>query len=108
MAFGPYLNVESLKPLPRSYSRSKVKFNVHRSDNMIINAISLLDQIDKDLNTFAMRVKEWYSWHFPELVKIVSDNYTFARLAKAIKVRKSVPGKILLYIDLNSGQIREY
>ncbi|KAG0085901.1 snoRNP complex protein nop56, partial [Podila epicladia] len=61
--------------LGHSYSRGKVKFNVHRSDNMIIQAIALLDQMDKDVNTFAMRIREWYSWHFPELVKIVNDNY---------------------------------
>lgn len=28
-----------------------------------------------------MRVKEWYSWHYPELAKIVGDNHTFVRLA---------------------------
>jgi len=66
--------------LGHSYSRSKVKFNVNRVDNMIIQSISLLDQLDKDLNTFSMRVREWYSWHFPELVKIVNDNEQFARL----------------------------
>ncbi|PKK77172.1 Nop-domain-containing protein [Rhizophagus irregularis] len=71
--------------LGHSYSRAKVKFNVNRADNMIIQAISLLDQLDKDVNTFAMRVREWYSWHFPELVKIVNDNYQYAKLAKFIK-----------------------
>lgn len=43
--------------LGHSYSRAKVKFNVHRVDNMIIQAICLLDQIDKDINTFAMRIR---------------------------------------------------
>lgn len=43
--------------LAHSYSRSKVKFNVNRIDNMIIQAIALLDQLDKDINTFAMRVR---------------------------------------------------
>lgn len=71
--------------LGHSYSRAKVKFNVNRSDNMVTQAISLLDQLDKDLNTFSMRVREWYSWHFPELIKIVSDNYLYARLVKLIK-----------------------
>ncbi|KAI1317317.1 snoRNP complex protein nop56 [Mortierella claussenii] len=71
--------------LGHSYSRGKVKFNVHRSDNMIIQAIALLDQMDKDVNTFAMRIREWYSWHFPELVKIVNDNYKYARLTQLIK-----------------------
>lgn len=60
--------------LAHSYSRAKVKFNVHKSDNMIIQAIALVDQLDKDINTFAMRLREWYSWHFPELVKITADN----------------------------------
>lgn len=71
--------------LGHSYSRSKVKFNVNRVDNMIIQSIALLDQIDKDLNTFAMRCREWYSWHFPELYAIVQDNITFARLVTVIQ-----------------------
>ncbi|KAH8492882.1 hypothetical protein H0E87_022216 [Populus deltoides] len=70
--------------LGHSYSRAKVKFNVNRVDNMVIQAIFLLDTLDKDVNSFAMRVREWYSWHFPELVKIVNDNYIYAKLAKFI------------------------
>lgn len=70
--------------LGHAYSRAKVKFNVNRSDNMIIQAIALLDQLDKDVNTFAMRVREWYGWHFPELVKIVPDNLQYARVARLV------------------------
>ncbi|CAG0912797.1 unnamed protein product [Notodromas monacha] len=76
--------------LGHSYSRAKVKFNVHRSDNMIIQSIALLDQLDKDINTFSMRIREWYSYHFPELVKIVTDNHSFARAAKIIGNRKAM------------------
>mgnify|MGYP000020563410 CR=1 FL=1 len=72
--------------LGHSYSRARVKFNPSRADNMVIQSIALLDQLDKDLNTFAMRVKEWYSWHFPELKAIVKDNYMFARCAQFIQV----------------------
>jgi nucleolar protein 56 len=71
--------------LGHSYSRTKVKFNPGRADTMIIQSIALLDQLDKDINTFAMRVREWYSWHFPELKQIVSDNFVFARSAAYIK-----------------------
>lgn len=56
--------------LAHSYSRAKVKFNVNKVDNMVIQAIALLDTLDKDINTFIMRVREWYSWHFPELIKV--------------------------------------
>lgn len=66
---------------------AQVKMNPARSDNMIIQSICLLDQLDKDLNTFAMRVREWYCWHFPELRELVKDNYMFARCAAFIKVR---------------------
>ncbi|WOG99414.1 hypothetical protein DCAR_0518762 [Daucus carota subsp. sativus] len=85
--------IENLKPgdlekaqlgLGHSYSRAKVKFNVNRVDNMVIQAIFLLDTLDKDVNSFSMRVREWYSWHFPELVKIVNDNYLYAKVAKYV------------------------
>ncbi|KAL7527521.1 hypothetical protein ACHAWF_002214 [Thalassiosira exigua] len=76
--------------LGHSYSRGKVKFNPARSDNMIIQSIALLDQMDKDLNTFAMRVREWYSWHFPELKDHVKDNYMYARCAAFIQDKRSL------------------
>ena len=43
--------------LGHAYSRTKVKFNVNRVDNMIIQAINLVDQMDKDVNTFSMRIR---------------------------------------------------
>ncbi|XP_076177391.1 nop56 ribonucleoprotein [Ptiloglossa arizonensis] len=76
--------------LGHSYSRAKVKFNVNRVDNMIIQSIALLDQLDKDINTFSMRIREWYSYHFPELVKIVPENYMYAKVAQLIKNRKEL------------------
>jgi nucleolar protein 56 len=34
--------------------------------------------------------REWYSYHFPELVKIVADNLLYARVVKYIKSRKDL------------------
>ncbi|KAF0887874.1 hypothetical protein E2562_004078 [Oryza meyeriana var. granulata] len=79
--------------LGHSYSRAKVKFNVNRVDNMVIQAIFLLDTLDKDINSFSMRVREWFSWHFPELVKIVNDNYIYAKLADHIKDKSELAEK---------------
>ncbi|NWU06586.1 NOP56 protein, partial [Cephalopterus ornatus] len=76
--------------LGHSYSRAKVKFNVHRVDNMIIQSISLLDQLDKDINTFSMRVREWYGYHFPELIKIVPENSMYCQVAKFIGNRREL------------------
>ncbi|KAK4780349.1 hypothetical protein SAY87_016455 [Trapa incisa] len=49
---------------------------------MIIQAIGLLDDLAKELNTYAMRVREWYGWHFPELAKMVQDNILYAKTLK--------------------------
>lgn len=68
----------------------QVKFNVNRVDNMVIQAIALLDTLDRDINTFVMRVREWYSWHFPELIKVVPDNYQYSRLALIIGDKSSL------------------
>ena len=67
-----------------------MKFNVNRVDNMIIQAIALLDTLDKDINTFVMRVREWYSWHFPELIKLAADNYQYSKLALLIKDKSTL------------------
>ena len=46
--------------LSHSLSRYKLKFSPDKVDTMIIQAIALLDELDKELNTYAMRVKEWF------------------------------------------------
>ncbi|KAK1142175.1 Nucleolar protein 56 [Aspergillus melleus] len=76
--------------LGHAYSRAKVKFSVQRDDNHIIQAIAILDSLDKAINTFSMRVREWYSWHFPELIKIVSDNQRYAQIALLVKDKKEL------------------
>lgn len=76
--------------LGHAYSRAKVKFSVQKNDNHIIQAIATLDHLDKAVNTFSMRVREWYSWHFPELVRIVSDNQKFAQCALFIGNKTSL------------------
>src|SRR5579875_2553042 len=51
-------------------------------DTMIVQAIGLLDDLDKELNTYAMRVREWFGWHFPEMTKIVTDNIAYAKVVR--------------------------
>lgn len=70
--------------LGHAYSRSKVKFNTTKNDNHVIQASATIDFQDKGVNQFFMRVREWYGWHFPELIKIVSDNLTYSRLVLLI------------------------
>ncbi|XP_076887228.1 putative nucleolar protein 5-2 [Bidens hawaiensis] len=85
------LGAQDLAPmslgLSHSLSRYKLKFSPDKVDTMIIQAIGLLDDLDKELNTYAMRVREWYGWHFPELAKIVQDNILYAKAVKLMGYR---------------------
>lgn len=73
-----------------AYSRAKVKFSVHKNDNHIMQAIATLDALDKGINQGCMRVREWYGWHFPELIRIVSDNATYAKMVLTIGDKKTL------------------
>ncbi|KAL9451359.1 hypothetical protein AB3S75_013009 [Citrus x aurantiifolia] len=75
--------------LSHSLSRYKLKFSADKVDTMIIQAIGLLDDLDKELNTYAMRVREWYGWHFPELAKIIQDNIVYAKAVKLMGNRSN-------------------
>ena len=66
--------------LSHSLSRYKLKFSADKVDTMVIQAVGLLDELDKEINTYAMRVKEWYGWHFPEMQALVADNASYSQL----------------------------
>jgi nucleolar protein 56 len=66
--------------LGHSFSRNKITYDPNRQDKPIIQIIYLIESLDKDINLFCMRLKEWYAWHFPELGKIVNDNYMIIAL----------------------------
>ena len=75
--------------LSHSLSRHKLKFSPDKVDVMIIQAISLLDDLDKELNTYAMRVKEWYGWHFPEMARIINDNLAYSKVILTMGLRSN-------------------
>jgi len=84
-------DAESIKAmqlgLSHSLSRYKLKFSADKVDIMIVQAIGLLDDLDKEINTYAMRVREWYGWHFPEMSKIVNDNNFYAQCVLRMGMR---------------------
>ncbi|XP_077585967.1 nucleolar protein 58 isoform X2 [Stigmatopora nigra] len=76
--------------LAHSLSRYKLKFSPDKVDTMIVQAISLLDDLDKELNNYIMRCREWYGWHFPELGKIVTDHVAYCKTVCKIGDRTNV------------------
>ena len=73
--------------LSHNFYRHKLKFSIDKVDVMVIQAVGLLDDLDKELNNYTMRLREWYGWHFPEVGKIISDNLTYAKVVQKIGMR---------------------
>ena len=77
--------------LAHSLSRYKLKFSPDKIDTMIVQAVSLLDDLDKELNNYIMRTREWYdfridfSWAILSIVEII-DNLEFSTTRTACLV----------------------
>lgn len=76
--------------LAHGMARYKLKFSADKVDTMIIQAVSLYQDLDKEINNYMMRLKEWYGYHFPELAKIITDNIVYTKVCRAIGKRDNV------------------
>lgn len=50
----------------------------------MFKSAALLDDLDKELNNYIMRCREWYGWHFPELGKVITDNLAYCKTVRKI------------------------
>ena len=51
-------------------------------DKLIIQAIETLDDLDKNINVFVERIREWYGLHFPELGPSLQNHKTYLKFAQ--------------------------
>lgn len=91
--------------LAHSLSRYKLKFSPDKVDTMIVQAINLLDELDKEINIYAMRLREWYGWHFPEMGKIITENAAYAKAVQKMGVRTAAAD--CDFTDIVSEQVDE-
>mmetsp|Transcript_47636 Transcript_47636/g.112370 ORF Transcript_47636/g.112370 Transcript_47636/m.112370 type:complete len:256 (-) Transcript_47636:1631-2398(-) len=77
-----------------------MKIDLRKTDNMIIQSNLLLEQFDKDINFLSMISKEWYSWYFPELGKIVTDPYLFSLIVKFVGKKSEFSAKKILELKI--------
>ena len=73
--------------LAHNLNRYKLKFSPDKIDMMVVQAVALLEDLDKEINKYAMRAKEWFGWHFPEMAKVVQDNVVYCKLVLAMETR---------------------
>ncbi|MEM2110321.1 MAG: C/D box methylation guide ribonucleoprotein complex aNOP56 subunit [Candidatus Bathyarchaeia archaeon] len=70
-------------------SRIKVRKATEKRDLLIVQAIQAVDDVDKTLNLFMGRIREWYGLHFPELDRLIEKHETYARLLRDLGEREN-------------------
>ena len=88
-------------------SRTSVKEAAERRDFLIIQAVEALDDLDKTLNLFAGRIREWYGLHFPELTHLISKHELYARLVHKLGGRGNFLNENLEVFDLPKDKVKE-
>jgi len=81
-------------------TRLRVKGAVEKRDLIIIQAIQTLDDLDKTVNLFMSRIREWYGIHFPELDRLVDKHETYARLVSRLRSKDNFTDKELEKEDI--------
>jgi len=68
-------------------TREQMKTAFSRADLFLVNAIHMFDEIDRSINLYTNKIREWYGIHFPELNNIVSDHEIYLKLVAEIGER---------------------
>jgi nucleolar protein 56 len=69
-------------------AKMKVKTTVERRDLLVAQAVQTVDDLDKSLNVFMSRVREWFGLHYPELDRMLDKHETYARLVVNLGTRE--------------------
>jgi nucleolar protein 56 len=97
--------LEVIREVSLSSAATKLQELIAVPDLHIIQAIQSLDELDKSSNVLLSRVKEWFGLHFPELVRLVEDNSTFAKIVGEGLTRENLKEEDLLNFSFSKGRI---
>ncbi len=76
-------------------AKMKVKATVERRDLLAAQAVLSVDDLDKSLNLFMNRLREWFGLHYPELDRLLDKHETYARLVVNLGTRENFTTEIL-------------
>ncbi|HMF33816.1 MAG TPA: C/D box methylation guide ribonucleoprotein complex aNOP56 subunit [Candidatus Lokiarchaeia archaeon] len=82
--------IDMCREINLSLSRNGIKSISTQEDQQIKQAIETIDDIDKSVNLFSSRLREWYGLHFPELTdNLIADHLMFAKLILKLGKREN-------------------
>lgn len=77
-----------------------------RRDAYAIQVVRAMDDLDKTINLFSGRLREWFGLHFPELDKEVDKHETYARLVNDLGRRENFRFEKLIEMGIPEDRAR--
>jgi nucleolar protein 56 len=80
---------EFIQKVMVEYTRRKLRKAAMKRDLLAAQAIRAIDDLDKTYNLFVIRLREWYSIHFPELDSLVPSHEQYVKLVANLGHREN-------------------
>ncbi len=93
---------EFIHMLSLRITRMKLRKVAAKRDLLAIQAIRAIDDIDRTLNLFASRLREWYSIHFPELDDLIREHLVYARIVHEVGDRSNITKDKLVKLGVST------
>lgn len=81
---------DKLKRVTDAVLTIQLKEAVARRDMMIVHAVHVLEDLDKQINMFYTRCREWYSLHFPELADVLEEPEEYLKIIAEVGSRSKI------------------
>jgi nucleolar protein 56 len=86
---------EAIRDVSVALSSLRIKEMSSNPDLQAMESVQALDEVDKTANILSSRLREWYGLHFPELVSMIEDNISLAKLVINFKSRSNFDANLL-------------
>ncbi len=86
------------------YTRRKLRKAAQKRDMLAAQAIRAIDDIDKTVNLYVARLREWYSLHFPELNDLVREHEDYVKIVAELGHRSNITKEALVELGFSESK----
>ena len=88
-------------------TKRKVREAAEKRDLFIAQAISAIDELNKTLNLFASRLREWYGLHLPEMDDIIDEHRDYVKIVYHLGSRDNFTVEALKDLGIPEGTAKK-
>ncbi len=86
------------------YTRRKLRKAAEKRDLLAAQAIRAIDDIDRTVNLYVARLREWYGLHFPELNDLVKEHEDFVKIVAELGHRSNITKEALMELGFSESK----